>query len=300
MDNYIDITMREDTDNIKRPVVVTSSTKRASLIAEHGLSIFIESYSEGKWHRVLFDFGATPLGVPFNLKLLNIPIHKIDAAVLSHGHFDHFGAIVEILKILPKKPLLIYLHPYALWKDRYIHIPGDVPIYMPEFPEEQVKALDGKLITKREPQLICEDTLLISGEIPRKTSFELGFPWAFHEVNGKMEKDQILDDMGVALKYGDKGLVVITGCAHAGVINTLNHFQEICNEKRIFAVIGGFHLTGKVFESVIPPTISNLEKIAPSLIMPAHCTGWKATNLIAETFPNAFVLSTVGTTIHLK
>jgi 7,8-dihydropterin-6-yl-methyl-4-(beta-D-ribofuranosyl)aminobenzene 5'-phosphate synthase len=98
----------------------------------------------------------------------------------------------------------------------------------------------------------------------------------------------------------DKGLVILTGCGHAGAINTIRHAQELTGIQKVYAVLGGFHLTGALFEPIIPPTIAALKELNPKLIVPAHCTGWKATHALARELPEAFVPNSVGTRFVLQ
>jgi 7,8-dihydropterin-6-yl-methyl-4-(beta-D-ribofuranosyl)aminobenzene 5'-phosphate synthase len=107
-----------------------------------------------------------------------------------------------------------------------------------------------------------------------------------------------MDDQCAVLNIGDKGLLIITGCGHAGIINIIRHAQKLTGVNKIHAVIGGFHLSGKVFEKIIPDTVSALKEIAPDYVMPGHCTGWIAQHQIAREMPNAFIPNSVGTTLH--
>jgi 7,8-dihydropterin-6-yl-methyl-4-(beta-D-ribofuranosyl)aminobenzene 5'-phosphate synthase len=116
-------------------------------------------------------------------------------------------------------------------------------------------------------------------------------------VDGKMENDPLIkDDQAIVLNIKDKGLVVITGCGHAGIVNILNYAKEITSEDRIYAVIGGLHLTGGIFEPMIPRTIDEVEKLNPKFLIPCHCSGLKAVNEIARNMPDAFIQNSVGTT----
>jgi 7,8-dihydropterin-6-yl-methyl-4-(beta-D-ribofuranosyl)aminobenzene 5'-phosphate synthase len=148
----------------------------------------------------------------------------------------------------------------------------------------------------KEDSTLNSDRVLVLGEVERVTGFEKGFPWAEAEVNGTWMKDPFPDDRGVAIKVKDKGLVVIGGCSHAGIINTVRHAQNISGADRVHAVIGGFHLTGPIFDPIIKPTIEEMKKIAPQYIVPTHCTGWKAINEFAKEMPDQFLLNSVGTT----
>jgi 7,8-dihydropterin-6-yl-methyl-4-(beta-D-ribofuranosyl)aminobenzene 5'-phosphate synthase len=119
-------------------------------------------------------------------------------------------------------------------------------------------------------------------------------------VHGSWEPDPlILDDQALVLRFAERGLLILTGCGHAGIINVVRHAQRLTGETRIAAVIGGFHLSGPMFEPIIEPTVAAFEELQPDLLMPAHCTGWRAVHRLEGRFPDAFVQSVVGTTISL-
>jgi 7,8-dihydropterin-6-yl-methyl-4-(beta-D-ribofuranosyl)aminobenzene 5'-phosphate synthase len=120
-------------------------------------------------------------------------------------------------------------------------------------------------------------------------------PNACLERDGKIELDPILDDQGIVIHVKGKGLVVVSGCAHAGIINTIYHAQNISKVNRVYAILGGFHLSGPLFEPIIGRTIEELKKIGPEIIVPMHCTGWMAINEFAKEMPAQFVLNSVGT-----
>jgi 7,8-dihydropterin-6-yl-methyl-4-(beta-D-ribofuranosyl)aminobenzene 5'-phosphate synthase len=143
---------------------------------------------------------------------------------------------------------------------------------------------------------LASDLVLVTGEVERVTDFERGFPWAEAKIDDEWVVDPFHDDQGVAVKVKDKGLVVIGGCSHAGIINTVKHAQKAARTDTVHAVLGGFHLTGPVFEPIIGPTIEKMKKIGPEYVVPMHCTGWKAINQFAKEMPEQFVLNSVGTT----
>jgi len=140
------------------------------------------------------------------------------------------------------------------------------------------------------------DLVLSLSEIERVTGFEKGFPWAEIKMDGTWMVDPFHDDQAVVLRVKDKGLVVISGCAHAGIINTINYARKVTGIRKVHAVMGGFHLTGPVFETIMEPTLEEVKRIEPDYIIPMHCTGWKAINRFAEEMPEQFFLNSVGTT----
>ena len=136
------------------------------------------------------------------------------------------------------------------------------------------------------PSMWLNDSILVTGEIPRTNNFEKGLPNHCSEKDGKVESELLInDDQAIVLNIKDKGLVIITGCAHAGIINTINYAKKLTGEDRVYAVLGGVHLEGGVFDSIIPRTVDELEKHKPRFIIPCHCSGFNATNEIARRMP---------------
>jgi Metal-dependent hydrolases of the beta-lactamase superfamily II len=153
-------------------------------------------------------------------------------------------------------------------------------------------------VEKNGPTLLGDGTILVSGEIARTTDFETGFPIHYTKRKGEWEHDPaVKDDQCVVVNVRGKGLVVITGCCHAGLINTIRYAQTLTDCQQVHAVLGGFHLTGGIFEKIIPATITELQKINPAYLMPGHCTGWSAIHQIAQIMPKAFIANNVGTTV---
>jgi 7,8-dihydropterin-6-yl-methyl-4-(beta-D-ribofuranosyl)aminobenzene 5'-phosphate synthase len=148
----------------------------------------------------------------------------------------------------------------------------------------------------KEASTLASGLVLVTGEVERVTDFERGFPWAEAKIDGHWAVDPFHDDQGVAVKVKDKGLVVIGGCSHAGIINTVKQAQGVTRSDAVHAVLGGFHLTGPVFEPIIEPTVEEMKKISPDYVIPMHCTGWRAINQFAKEMPGQFLLNSVGTT----
>jgi len=169
----------------------------------------------------------------------------------------------------------------------------------PKFPN-QTQLQSNKLILTKQPHLAANEHVCITGEIPRKTSFEKGLANQRVLVDGVWQPDPlIVDDRAVVINIKDKGLVVLSGCAHAGIINTINYAMEITGTSTVYAVFGGFHLAGRGFEDRIKSTIAELIKVKPSLVAPSHCTGWRAILAISQAFPDGFVWNSVGNLYRL-
>ena len=143
---------------------------------------------------------------------------------------------------------------------------------------------------------MASDLVSVLGQVERVTEFEKGFPWAEALIDDEWVVDPFIDDQGVAVKVKGRGLVVISGCAHTGIINTVKHARKVTGTDKVHAVLGGFHLTGPLFEPIIGPTIEETKRIGPDYIVPMHCTGWKAITQFATEMPEQFLLNVVGTT----
>lgn len=261
-------------------------------IAEHGFSMLIRIFSRGETRSVLFDTGCSSSGVVENAKRLGVNLTEVECIVLSHGHYDHFGGLLSALKAVGKADLPVVLHE-DMFKKRASGSQDKVHVY-PAFPTKQ-ELSSAHVICTKQPQLFADDTLLVTGEIPRETSFEKGFP-QHKSLEGEAWKPDplILDDRAVAVQVREKGLVVVSGCAHAGIINTVRYARQVTRVKEVYAVLGGFHLAGKDSEGRIECTVEELKRINPKLIAPSHCTGWRGRYAIAAALPKAFVYGSVG------
>ena len=291
IDNYTDVLMMQSTDMVKRPMIRPPNF----LLAEHGLSCLLKAHKGADEHVVLLDAGASSTCFVHNARLLGVDLSKVEAVVLSHGHLDHFGALVEFLnKAANGTPVI--LHPDAFLQ-RGLNVPTTGRrVDLPRLNEVALKQTGAMLHKVKEASTLASNLILISGEVRRTTDFEKGFPWAEAKIDDKWVVDSFHDDQGIAAKVKGKGLVIIGGCSHAGIINTVKHCRAVAQTSKVHAIMGGFHLTGPIFEPTIGPTIEEMKKIDPDFVMPMHCTGWSAINQFAREMPEQFVLTTVGTT----
>ena len=288
IDNYTDIFMSENKDVDKR----TGPSK--SLLAEHGLSCLIKVYSGSEEYCILMDTGMSSKCFFHNINELDIDINKIDSVILSHGHFDHIGRLTEFFNQVSTDIPLV-LHPQAFIKRR-LNNPSVGPSYVPILNEKDLKNAGAKIIKSEGQYLLTSNLVLLTGEVERTTIFETGFPRAEAKINDVWIVDPFKDDQGVIIKLKDKGLVVISGCAHAGIINTINYSRKITQTDKVHAVLGGFHLSGPLFEQIIPQTIDEMKKIKPDYLVPMHCTGWNAINQFKKEMPCNVIINTIGTT----
>jgi 7,8-dihydropterin-6-yl-methyl-4-(beta-D-ribofuranosyl)aminobenzene 5'-phosphate synthase len=294
MDNSIDVLMG-NTSVAKRLKRRSDAHFGPQLRAEHGVSMLVTTYSSGSKDSFLFDTGVTLDGVLHNMDVLEVKGNELHAVVLSHGHTDHTRGLIGFIKRYGRPRVPIVLHPDAYLKRKNVQPDGHESEHIPPS-KKDLEAEDVQIIEERGPTMLIGDHALVTGQIPRTTPFEKGSPRQVALIDGKWQPDPwIHDDQAIIINVKEKGLVVLTGCGHAGVINTLNCARDLTGVSQVHAVIGGFHLTGPIFEPIIAPTIQALKEFNPSIVVPEHCTGWRAMHLIAQEFPNAFIPNSVGT-----
>ena len=300
MDNYVDLLL-ESTKVITRPPKAKDGMiSRDTLVGEHGLSLLVTVHEGAEKHTILFDTGHTGIGVLHNAKHLDVDLGRIEAIVMSHRHMDHTGSLRPIVERLGRTiPLVI--HPDAFLPSRYLLLPDGKKLRFPDtLNRRDLEQAGVQIVESRKPVPVADGKILVTGEIERTTEFEKGLPNAYTEQDGQLVKDPISDDQSLVMHLKGRGLVVISGCAHSGIVNTLLYAQKISGVDRLYAVLGGFHLSGPQFEPIIEETIESLKKMSPEVFVPMHCTGWKAVHRFEETFPHAFVLNSVGSTTTLS
>lgn len=294
VDNVSDILLTDDGPARRAPFAL--ATTGNVLRAEHGFSALVTITKGERTTRVLFDAGITPDGMVENMRRLEIPPGEIDIIVLSHGHWDHTTGMHGLAATLGRAELPVMIHP-EFWTRRRIAIEGREPLALPATSRGALEGAGFEIVEREQPSFLLDGSLLVTGEIDRTTGFERGAAPAHQaERPGGWERDPlILDDQALVASVRGNGLVVLTGCGHSGLINTLRHVQRLTGEDHFHAVIGGFHLSGRYFEPIIAPTCDALAAIAPDYIVPTHCTGWRAIHAIAARFPDAFIQNSVGT-----
>ena len=294
VDNAIDILLPSD-ERTKRPALAWDWSEKQQLIAEHGYSVLLTLHRNGEDRSILYDAGLSQETATHNLDVLGLDLKNVEAIVLSHGHADHHGGLEGLLRRIGRKNLPFVLHPDA-WRDRKIVFPSGTEIHMPPpsrklFEDEEVQVLE-----ERGPTLLLDGSVIVSGKVERVTNFERGFPLQQARRKGVWEPDPwIWDDQGIICNVKGRGLVVVSSCSHSGVVNVLRNAERITGTDKIHSFIGGLHLTGGTFEKIIPETVEELKKIRPDVIVPGHCTGWKAAHQLSRALPGAYVQTSVGT-----
>ena len=266
---------------------------------EHGFSAIVTVHYDSSSSSLLFDAGLTPTGVIDNLDRLEVDPSGFEAIVLSHGHFDHTGGLVGIIDRLGSVNLPVLIHP-EFWNRRRIVIPGSDPVELPSTSRPALEGAGFGIIEDRLPSFLFNDRVLITGEVDRTTRYEPGMlGQQTLRDNAWVPEPETLDDQALVINVEGKGLVVMSGCGHAGIVNTTRYAQKLTGIDTIHAIVGGFHLGPRAFHSIIDRTVNDLLALAPDVVVPAHCTGFRAQVAFATHLPDAFLPNSVGTTFKL-
>lgn len=277
-------------DKAVKITIIVNNLAEAGLMVEHGFSLWIETEDK----HILYDTGQG-LTLEHNTQKLNIDLGKTDILVLSHGHYDHTGGITKVVHHNPS--INLYCHSEAVQPRYAIHKGDPRPIQMPA---ESMEAIDR--MTSRQLHWVSEpqwfsDQLGITGPIPRITKFEdTGGPF-FLDPEGS-RPDPIDDDLALWINT-EKGLVICVGCCHAGLINTLKHIQHLTHGLKIHAVIGGFHLVNAGNER-LDQTIGVLQTIKPDILVPCHCTGEHAVEVLQNALGKTVTTGLAGMVFHFS
>jgi 7,8-dihydropterin-6-yl-methyl-4-(beta-D-ribofuranosyl)aminobenzene 5'-phosphate synthase len=272
----------------------------AGLRAEHGFAALVTVRRGTNTTMLLFDTGLSPDAMVVNADRLGVDLSELHGVVLSHGHFDHAGGLAGLAAKRGRRAMPMVLHPVA-WTRRRL-APPDREVF--ELPTLSKRALTGEgfeVVERREPSLLVDGSVLITGEVDRTTEFERGMPPPHQAWTGSgWEHDPLVqDDQALVVNVRDRGLVVLTGCGHAGAVNIVRHARRLTGIERLYALVGGLHLAGKAFEPVIPPTIAALTELTPAMVVPAHCTGWRAQHALAAALPDAWLPGSSGSTYRI-
>ena len=286
VDNSIDSTLRSSA-NVSR---FRDRNIDEPLLAEHGLSLWIEITGRGEKRSFLLDTGSTGFALGYNAEKLGITLKEAGGIFLSHNHKDHTAGIETVLA--KTGPVPVFIHPYG-FHTKWVKSRSN------PLEKDRLAGLGAQWRAGEGPQLMSP-CLLTTGTVPRSTDFEevIGQSDRRVEKDGVMEPEKFLDDGALLMRIEGKGLVIVTGCAHSGIINTIDHAQKLGGNERVHAVIGGFHLTQGSPER-ISKTIQALKDKEIRYLLPLHCTGFKAMASMWQAFPETYVIPSVGTRIAL-
>jgi 7,8-dihydropterin-6-yl-methyl-4-(beta-D-ribofuranosyl)aminobenzene 5'-phosphate synthase len=274
-------------------ILVENTAQGHGLLAEHGISFWIEIGPR----RILFDAGQTDVAA-HNARLLDIDLSSMHAVVLSHGHYDHTGGLAGIprSKTWRKKGVVAYAHPQAL-EDKYARNADGTGRYIGmAVDSRKVLTESFELRTTDAPTEVAEG-LMVTGPIPRVTDFEdTGGPF-FKDAECR-QPDDLIDDQAAFLETS-AGTVVILGCAHAGIVNTLRYIMQLAPDRPIATVIGGTHLIA-ASETRMNKTVEALRAMGIQRLFPLHCTGFQAAARLWKEFPRRVRACPVGTRVELS
>jgi 7,8-dihydropterin-6-yl-methyl-4-(beta-D-ribofuranosyl)aminobenzene 5'-phosphate synthase len=273
--------------------ITTLSENTAGLgnfLGEWGLSMLIESDQAN----ILFDTGQS-ISASHNAELLGIDLSQIDKIVLSHGHYDHTGGLKQLLGKIGKE-IEIIAHP-DIWQNKYATRQDEEERYIGiPFSRRELESLGAHFNLTAELVKIT-DNIMTTGEIPMTTDYEKIEPYLVIKEDDSYKPDKLLDDQALIINTGP-GLVVILGCAHRGIINTIYHAQNLTGVKAIDTVLGGCHLMDASEERVWL-TIAALKELDVKRLGVSHCTGLPASAIMAQEFGDRFFFNNAGTRISL-
>lgn len=273
---------------------------RCMCCAAHGLACAVTVWRGDTAHTLLFDTGPDDSVFGRNVERLGFDMGGIESIVLSHGHWDHSGAMLLALEMIQLsnggRPVPTYMHP-GMYRSRAMKAAdgsmrpfADVPSHA------QLEQAGALVVNAVEPQLILDDLFFVSGEIPRVTAFETGMQGQHRRTldgQGWEPDPLVIDERFIAVSVKGKGVIVLTACSHAGVVNVMTHARECFAGETLYGVLGGFHLSGGN-ERIIPETVAELRAFELKMIAAAHCTGWRAVNALANAFGDAVAPAAVG------
>lgn len=274
-------------DGVRITILAEDSVQYDSVLTgQHGISYFIEAYKDNHKVNILFDVAQFPEALLHNMKMLKIDPATIDIVALSHCHSDHTQGLATVLEAIGKNNIPVVAHP-SLFRLNFVTRPylahfgirnNDMPTHL----EEQ----GGKLFLVSEPLELMEG-IITSGEVERQTDFEeLGLN-LFTIINGSIEQDKMMDDLSLIANVEGKGLVIMSGCSHAGIVNICRHAISTTGIQQIQGILGGFHLISAT-EEHISQVIKALKKLDPAWISAGHCTGFVAETEFKNTFENNY------------
>lgn len=294
-DNYYDA-LRPDYKIAKRfTPPLNAYISKTFLHAEHGLAYHVETVVNDESHNFLFDYGLDFQGVKRNVELLGIDFTKLEALGLSHDHMDHQGALVDLLKA--KREEMRRGIPFYVGEQTFVGTymrRPDGSIVSLGMKREEIESLGFvKIVEINDPTPIIPGAYFV-GKIEQVTDYEKIPPVFLAKKGNDFVQETFIGEQAVILNVKGKGLVVLSGCAHRGIINTVRQGQKMTGIEKVHAVIGGFHLIGAKPE-LVQRTIADFKVIAPDYIVPTHCTGFEAITAFAREMPDQFIINTVGT-----
>src|SRR5436190_4580747 len=264
MDNVTDAFMPDQGPARRPPLPVFQGGRQPAItmeggdvpevpLADGGFSVLVEVAKNGARHHILFDAGTTPDGVVENMRRLEVDPSGIETIICSHGHFDHTTGLDGLIQRLGRVNLPVLIHPH-FWRRRRLSIPGRDPKEIPTTSRRALVDAGCEVIEEQQPSFLFNRSILVTGEVPRTTGYEAGFPLQEAWLEGSWQPDPlVLDDQALIVDIKDKGLLVITGCGHAGIINICRYARRLTKERPLYTVMGGFHPQRTDLRAAHPP-----------------------------------------------
>jgi 7,8-dihydropterin-6-yl-methyl-4-(beta-D-ribofuranosyl)aminobenzene 5'-phosphate synthase len=279
---------------------MTTLSGEATCRAHHGLSLLLTAHVGDERHTLLFDAGPAGSTLAQNASILGVTWGEIEAVVLSHGHWDHGGGLLTALESIARHrspgKLDCFVHP-GMFEQRASQRPDGVMIVQERLPgPDRLAKAGASVVNTREAQTAIGGVFHVSGEIPRVTPYEVGLPGHVRRSADGRTWDPdplIMDERFVSVQVKGKGQLVFSACSHAGIVNVLTHAQQLFPSVPLYAAMGGLHLSGAT-EKIIPDTVADLKRFGLTVLAAGHCTGWRATSLLAREFPDELVPTAVG------
>ncbi len=305
-DNYVDMLLPDLPHVTRAGLAHHFDPKTETVTGENGIALHVEVRWGRYSYRALFDTGMSGPVLMHNLAVMQLRADEIDHLVLSHGHPDHYGGLLQLLESRDA-PVPLSVHPDA-FAPRYLRLAsGQVAPYFNYGLTREVIAQRGGMLVENEQPLEIGPGLIATGPIPRETDFEnaptdLSLPNALlHVTDGLITPDIVPDDQALVILVGDDGVIVVAGCAHAGIINTINYAKKITGRERVVGAFGGYHLGFPGTPRVkTEKTIEALRDLDVEIVAPSHCTGMEAIMDIQRALPDRFLLNVTGSTVHLQ
>ncbi len=275
-------------DDLRITVLAEDSVLyESAYLGQHGGSFLLEAVSQGDMKRILVDVGQNSDALLSNMRTMGISPSIIDATVLTHCHYDHTQGIARLLRKIGKKDVQVIAHP-SIFRLHFVTQPYPRHVgIMPGDSKEEIEKAGGSLSLTKDPFVIMPG-IMTTGEVKRQTDFEEVRIGLKTIENGMVVDDLVLDDISVVANVKDKGLVIITGCSHAGIINIANQAIEVSGGNKIEGIIGGLHLV-EASDTVIKRTVDELSKLNVAWISAGHCTGFKAQVELYRAFGERFL-----------
>jgi len=262
-------------DSLKITVLAEDSVLYEShYLGQHGVSFLLEGAKGSDVMRILVDVGQDSQALFNNMKLMNISPSIIDAVVLTHCHYDHTQGVAKVLKEIGRRDIQVIAHR-DIFRLNFVTEPYPRHVgIMPGDSREEIEKAGGSLLLTKDPVKLMSG-ITTTGEVKRQTDFEeVGIALKTIQ-SGEVVDDQMLDDISVVANVNGKGLVIVTGCSHAGIVNIVRHAMELTGCEKIEGIVGGLHLVDAP-DVRIKRTVEELSKLSPEWISAGHCTGFKA------------------------